>query len=57
MAIQTVEWQQYIDSLAPSLKKLPISERKGLRRQRMMLKNINETLYRYLLGKQVIKKI
>jgi hypothetical protein len=48
IAIQTLEWQQYIDSLAPSLKKLPISERRGWLRQRTLVKNLNEKLSKIL---------
>lgn len=51
VAIQTLEWQQYIDSLAPSLKRLPVSERKGLLPQRMLVKNLNKKLYKILLEK------
>jgi len=51
MAIQTLEWQQYIDSIAPSLKKLSVLERKGLLRQRMSVRNLNKKLYEILLEK------
>ena len=49
IAVQVLEWQQYIDSLAPSLKRLSSSERKGRLKQRMMVKDLNEKLYKILL--------
>jgi len=51
IAVQVLEWQQYIDSLAPSLKKLPSPERKEHLKQRMMVKDLNEKLYEILMAR------
>ena len=48
--IQTLEWQQYIDSLAPSLKNLPIKVKKELISQRIWKKQFNQKMIRALLG-------
>ena len=52
IAIQTLEWQQYIDSLFPSLKNLPDSERKYLRRQRIQVKELNKKLLEVLIDRK-----
>jgi hypothetical protein len=49
--IQTLEWQSYIDSLAPSLRNLPPQEKRSLFHQRMWVKEINRELIRVLLDK------
>ncbi|MCK4814997.1 hypothetical protein KA005_04430 [bacterium] len=55
IAIQTLEWQQYIDRLAPSLKNLPIPERKNLYRHRTLVKELNKELLKLLLKKIGLK--
>lgn len=52
IATQTLEWQQYIDNLAPSLKNLPVPERKDLHRHRMQMKELNRKLLKILLDKE-----
>lgn len=49
--IQTLEWQQYIDNLAPSVKNLPIQERQDQSHKRMWKKKFNRELIRVLLDK------
>lgn len=49
--IQTLEWQLYIDNLAPSLKNLPTQEKRRLFHQRMWVKKSNRELIRVLLDK------
>ncbi|GAI14254.1 unnamed protein product [marine sediment metagenome] len=49
--IQTLEWQSYIDSLAPSLRNLPPQEKRSLFHQRMWVKKFNRELIRVLLDK------
>jgi hypothetical protein len=51
IAIQTLEWQSYIDSLAPSLRNLPPQEKRSLFHQRMWVKKLNRELIRVLLDK------
>lgn len=48
--IQTLEWQQYIDSLAPSLKNLPVKVKRELISQRIWKKQFNKKMIRALLG-------
>ena len=49
--IQTLEWQQYIDSLAPSLKNLPAQIKREQISIRIWRKQLNQEMIRALLGK------
>lgn len=49
--IQTLEWQLYIDDLAPLIRKLPTQEKRRLSNQRRLVKKTNNELLRVLLGR------
>lgn len=51
--IYTLEWQQYIDSLAPSLIKLPIEDRREYSKQRTWVRKLNRELIQGLLNKRL----
>lgn len=49
--LQTIEWQSYIDSLAPSLENLPKEEKQRLSNHRIRINKLNQELILILRDK------
>jgi len=51
LAFETLDWQEHIDNLAPSLQKLPVQTRTEWRKQQALVKRNNTKLRELLLRK------